>query len=139
MTNGTSGNTKTGSSGGGFFDKLLDSLIQKAPDILLEGGKQIIASENQADSLKIQEKQLEVDLKEVEEKIRANKADEALQREKMQIQLALEAIRANIAAAEDREFEAQQMMEQQKMSRLAAGDVTSALGQIVAQSQAGIK
>jgi len=31
------------------------------------------------------------------------------------------------------------MMEQQKMSRLAAGDVTSALGQIVAQSQAGIK
>jgi len=139
MADDTTGSTKTSTSGGGFFDKLLDSLIQKAPDILLEGGKQIIASENQADSLKIQEKQLEVDLKEVEEKIRANKADEALQREKMQIQLALEAIRANIAAAEDREFEAQQMMEQQKMSRLAAGDVTSALGQIVAQSQAGIK
>ena len=126
-------------AGGGFFDKLLDGLIEKAPDILLEGGKQIIASENEADSLKIQEKQLEVDLKEVEEKIRNNKANEAFQREKLQITLALEAIRANIAAAEDREFEAQQMMEQQKMSRLAAGDVTSALGQIVAQSQAGIK
>jgi len=126
-------------AGGGFFDKLLDGLIEKAPDILLEGGKQIIASENEADSLKIQEKQLEVDLKEVEEKIRNNKANEAFQREKLRITLALEAIRANIAAAEDREFEAQQMMEQQKMSRLAAGDVTSALGQIVAQSQAGIK
>lgn len=139
MTNGTSGNTNTNSSGGGFFDKLLDGLIEKAPDILLEGGKQIIASENQADSLKIQEKQLEVDLREVEEKIRNNKANEALQREKMQIELALEAIRANIAAAEDREFEALQRMEQQKMSRFAAGDVTSALNQIVAQSQAGIK
>ena len=126
-------------AGGGFFDKLLDGLIEKAPDILLEGGKQIIASENQADSLKIQEKQLEVDLKEVEEKIRNNKANEAFQREKLRITLALEAIRANIAAAEDREFEALQRMEQQKMSRLAAGDVTSALNQIVAQSQAGIK
>lgn len=126
-------------AGGGFFDKLLDGLIEKAPDILLEGGKQIIASENEADSLKIQEKQLEVDLKEVEEKIRNNKANEAFQREKLQITLALEAIRANIAAAEDREFEALQRMEQQKMSRGVAGDVTSALNQIVAQSQAGIK
>ena len=126
-------------AGGGFFDKLLDGLIEKAPDILLEGGKQIIASENEADSLKIQEKQLEVDLKEVEEKIRNNKANEAFQREKLRITLALEAIRANIAAAEDREFEALQRMEQQKMSRGVAGDVTSALNQIVAQSQAGIK
>jgi len=126
-------------AGGGFFDKLLDGIIEKAPDILLEGGKQIIASENQADSLKIQEKQLEVDLKEVEEKIRNNKANEAFQREKLRITLALEAIRANIAAAEDREFEALQRMEQQKMSRGVAGDVTSALNQIVAQSQAGIK
>ena len=139
MADDTTGSTKTSTSGGGFFDKLLDGIIAKAPDILLEGGKQIIASENQADSLKIQEKQLEVDLREVEEKIRNNKANEAFQREKLRITLALEAIRANIAAAEDREFEAQQMMEQQKMSRLAAGDVTSALGQIVAQSQAGIK
>jgi translation elongation factor EF-1beta len=126
-------------AGGGFFDKLLDGIIEKAPDILLEGGKQIIASENQADSLKIQEKQLEVDLREVEEKIRNNKANEAFQREKLRITLALEAIRANIAAAEDREFEALQRMEQQKMSRGVAGDVTSALNQIVAQSQAGIK
>lgn len=139
MADDTTGINTTGSSGGGFFDKLLDGIIAKAPDILLEGGKQIIASENQADSLKIQEKQLEVDLKEVEEKIRNNKANEAFQREKLRITLALEAIRANIAAAEDREFEALQRMEQQKMSRGVASDVTSALNQIVAQSQAGIK
>jgi chromosome segregation ATPase len=125
--------------GGGFLDKLVDSLIEKGPDILMEGGKQIMGARNQSDTLKTEEKKLQVQLAELEEEIRNNKEDAALQREKMQLQLALEAIKANIAAAEDREFEALQRMEQQKMSRAVAGDVTSALGQIVAGSQAGIK
>ena len=139
MTNGTSGSTKTGSSGGGFFDKLLDSLISNAPDMLAKGGQALITQQTEADKLKVEKEKLEIRRQEVEEEIRNNKEDAALRREQMQIQLAIQAINANIAAAEDREFEAQQMMEQQKMSRLAAGDVTSALGQIVAQSQAGIK
>jgi len=139
MTNGTSGSTKTGSSGGGFFDKLLDSLISNAPDMLAKGGQALITQQTESDKLKVEKEKLEIRRQEVEEEIRNNKEDAALRREQMQIQLAIQAINANIAAAEDREFEAQQMMEQQKMSRLAAGDVTSALGQIVAQSQAGIK
>jgi len=139
MTNGTSGSTKTGSSGGGFFDKLLDSLISNAPDMLAKGGQALITQQTESDKLKVEKEKLEIRRQEVEEEIRNNKEDAALRREKMQIELAIQAINANIAAAEDREFEAQQMMEQQKMSRAAAGDVTSALGQIVAQSQAGIK
>ena len=139
MTNGTSGSTKTGSSGGGFFDKLLDSLISNAPDMLAKGGQALITQQTESDKLKVEKEKLEIRRQEVEEEIRNNKEDAALRREQMQIQLAIQAINANIAAAEDREFEAQQMMEQQKMSRAAAGDVTSALGQIVAQSQAGIK
>ena len=126
-------------AGGGFFDKLLDSLISNAPDMLAKGGQALITQQTESDKLKVEKEKLEIRRQEVEEEIRNNKEDAALRREKMQIELAIQAINANIAAAEDREFEAQQMMEQQKMSRAAAGDVTSALGQIVAQSQAGIK
>jgi len=66
-------------------------------------------------------------------------ADLELQRQEMQIDLAIKALNAQIAAAEDREFEAQQMMEQQKMSRGTAQDVTGALANIVSQTRAGIK
>jgi len=139
MADDTTGSTKTSTSGGGFFDKLLDSLISNAPEMLAKGGQSLLTQQTESDKLKVEKEKLEIRRQEVEEEIRNNKEDAALRREQMQIQLAIQAINANIAAAEDREFEAQQMMEQQKMSRLAAGDVTSALGQIVAQSQAGIK
>jgi len=123
----------------GFLDKLLDALAEKGPEMLARGGAALINQQTEAQNLKVEREKLEVQREELEEEIRNNKEDAALRREKMQIELAIQAINANIAAAEDREFEAQQMMEQQKMSRAAAGDVTSALGQIVAQSQAGIK
>jgi hypothetical protein len=139
MADDTTGINTTGSSGGGFFDKLLDSLISNAPDMLAKGGQSLLTQQTESDKLKVEKEKLEIRRQEVEEEIRNNKEDAALRREQMQIQLAIQAINANIAAAEDREFEAQQMMEQQKMSRAAAGDVTSALGQIVGQTQAGIK
>jgi len=139
MADDTTGSTKTSTSGGGFFDKLLDSLISNAPEMLAKGGQSLLTQQTESDKLKVEKEKLEIRRQEVEEEIRNNKEDAALRREQMQIQLAIQAINANIAAAEDREFEAQQMMEQQKMSRLAAGDVTSALGQIVGQTQAGIK
>ena len=123
----------------GFFDRIIDSIIEGAPTLLAEGGKQILTQQNAADTLKVQLEELEVEREKLAEQIRKNKDDAALKREKMQIDLAIQALNAQIAAAEDREFEALQRMEQQKMSRGTAQDVTSALANIVTQTQAGIK
>jgi len=123
----------------GFFDRIIDSFIESAPDLLKSGGQQILTQQTEADKLKVQREELEVQREELAEEIRKNKENTALQRQKMQIELALAALNAQIAAAEDREFEALQRMEQQKMSRGTAQDVTSALANLVSQTQAGIK
>jgi len=122
-----------------YLDKFLDSLIKNAPTLLSSGGKAILTQQTAADELKTEREKLEVQREEIARKRAKDMADLELQRQEMQINLAIQAINANIAAAEDREFEAQQMMEQQKMSRGTAQDVTGALANIVSQTRAGIK
>jgi len=123
----------------GFLDKFLDSLIKNAPTLLSSGGKAILTQQTAADKLKTEREKLEVQREEIARKRAKDMADLELQRQEMQIDLAIKALSAQIAAAEDREFEAQQMMEQQKMSRGTAQDVTGALANIVSQTRAGIK
>lgn len=123
----------------GFFDRIIDSFIESAPTLLSEGGKKILEQQNSAETLKVEREKLEVQREEIARKRQKDMADLELKRQEMQIQLAIQALNAQIAAAEDREFEALQMMEQQKMSRGTAQDVTSALANIVSQTQAGIK